>query len=802
MRQFLKTLSLVALLITCATGATAQDAMRVLTKSEAQAFKYTWHDSDGNEKTNDITEEATDPAQIIALLKEIYTNKDIPGIWQAAYTENDVREREVFYGGIYGYDYVRNPIYNQYSQISEPIEYRQTVNTCDTSYLANKFSLGWEIEGSFYNYHRDGKFKWDYYLNYSQYDYYHYYLYDSKNWEFSGTPITSQKYKPNVEGYTMLLVKVKNSFNALDYIKFYEDKYGETINTKYKNHKDDDGNPQPQIPSVCLTTPEKLYDFINASLESVKLLDDGVYTPASEVEKYKNGVLYCINAEDVNRFFIISKGQARLNGTTSALAPFGQMFEQFSPAVTSALAGTGDFYSKLIVNHESYKVQHDCNSVMVNVHDFMMSGDADGGSYDLKNLMFFVPDYRLKYWYNDEKGYDGRQTSTSQNYASVTRYANYNQDYAPTLVMYNVELEADAEMKGVTSDHTYQVTLDWTSNITDYAPTLDQRYDIYLVVDGHITDGKVNSEPLDINQTTFTYTVPQYKAGYSLSYVVQASPVEKQDDGTYKERFSWQNSNVATVVIPGYDKQELLQLAIANDYYSHYDAASEQNLYWNKIPMNNGVGTSVVHNYISDGTDNKTRSVFKFYRIVDSEETLIAEMTVTKKDEGKRTIDYTIEMKEQTVVDASQYPAMSGTFTYDQHGVVDFGDFYICDQFAASTALNNHPGKYSYKVYFDAAKEFEVELYDDAGNSLGSQTVKQVYSNVSEVPVYKTESKIEGHNGYTIAEIDGDDESDGDKDHHLAVTSHEVTLQTRVEKSSQDRILHQLNWVKADRNKP
>lgn len=43
---------------------------------------YTWTNANGGTVTSNLTDEATDPRQIMALLKYLFTNKDIPGILQ------------------------------------------------------------------------------------------------------------------------------------------------------------------------------------------------------------------------------------------------------------------------------------------------------------------------------------------------------------------------------------------------------------------------------------------------------------------------------------------------------------------------------------------------------------------------------------------------------------------------------------------------------------------------------------------------------------------------------------------------
>ncbi len=61
-------------------------------KSFYEGRTYTWTNANGGTVTSNLADPATDPRQIMALLKEVYTNKEIPGIWQCGYTADGKRE--------------------------------------------------------------------------------------------------------------------------------------------------------------------------------------------------------------------------------------------------------------------------------------------------------------------------------------------------------------------------------------------------------------------------------------------------------------------------------------------------------------------------------------------------------------------------------------------------------------------------------------------------------------------------------------------------------------------------------------
>lgn len=66
-------------------------------KSFYKGRTYTWTNANGGTVTSNLADPATDPRQIMALLKEVYTNKEIPGIWQCGYTKDGQREGTIDY---------------------------------------------------------------------------------------------------------------------------------------------------------------------------------------------------------------------------------------------------------------------------------------------------------------------------------------------------------------------------------------------------------------------------------------------------------------------------------------------------------------------------------------------------------------------------------------------------------------------------------------------------------------------------------------------------------------------------------
>ena len=80
----------------------AQAQSVVHNKAYFDGMTYQWTDASGVSHENSITEVATDPYQIVALLKKIYCDPNIPGPKFSAYDKNGEPEDPVYYGAVDG----------------------------------------------------------------------------------------------------------------------------------------------------------------------------------------------------------------------------------------------------------------------------------------------------------------------------------------------------------------------------------------------------------------------------------------------------------------------------------------------------------------------------------------------------------------------------------------------------------------------------------------------------------------------------------------------------------------------------
>ena len=601
-------------------------------KSFYEGRTYTWTNANGGTVTSNLADPATDPRQIMALLKEVYTNKEIPGIWQCGYTADGKREGTIDYTIDNGW-YSNDPIYDAYGI----------------------------LEGD---------------------------------------------YKPNEEGYTTLIVKVKDDWTPV---------IEQNLSLK------------------------KTLDYITKSIESVQILTEGVYIPATGTDGKKNpnpGAVYRLSG-NANRLFFMTKGRGRaVPGWNSyevirSYAPFNGMFEEYSPVAVSGGQVVENFYTKL-VDGDIFKVEHDCSSVPGNEHYFCMMGAKGTKKFDVTDLIVTIPDYRLWYWnQRDKQG------------TSNMIYTNYNKNYAPSLGLYGIQLKATATP--ATGDE-YTVELKWTSTLNKITGNeIDQRFKVWVrAEDGGLEpllDANGNQVEIAPGKTfQYNYNVKQGFEGREITYVVSGQPTDALFIN-YKEAYS----NDDKVFIPGLDPDEGLRLSIGTTSTSDYDLATETNQYKNLITIDhNLVNTHVRYDNLKKG------SKLAFYRYdVDrnSKPKKIAELEIISVDQRKEKEGWIIpsynyfwdykynlsffyqenEATPKTNLTGATY-SLETNYDYTENTTkeIDFNGFNINsfnDEFCASTATNDHPASYEYKASF---------------SNLKHATQPELHSAYSTIKVHKT----------------------------------------------------------------
>ncbi len=606
--------------IDCVPAQVEERDITVLDPGAWKNFTYDWYENGdtGNLKhTSSLDSIARDPDQIIAMLKEVYTNKNIPGNIKRGFAENgaDDHNNEVLYTGV--------------GTLAK--------NSSGTVIWNDSYGWGEDLKGTVIN--------------------------DPSNSNF--WYMKKDEFRPNEEGLTLLLLEMVDDFN-----------------------------PKTQNIAKSTSNYAELRDYFSRAVKSARIIKDAKRTG----DGMGAGTLFKIDCDKMNKFYLIAKGQLMwakqryvyenglysftddpayvdatytLNNSTtgtSAEVDIDQyfdwelnyddylgtcaflchMFEQFSPSISSSgsedAKARDDIYQDLI-NMESFGVIHDCPNVPYIGHHFMMYGSGEDGqeiadAQDVRDMMFFVPDYRMMKW-----------TDRGQGDGSFFDYFRYNAFKQPTMGLYVIRQNEITTT--VEEEEYYMLNLNWVTNLDDFLPSDQQEFELLEVVLDEATgvesyvpvyymntngqyingpEGSVIQGHLD-EDGNMVYTddngkdlrvpivltmnpgkeknypnvyVKREDASKEVTYIIRGRDVTIVD-GERKHFLSLQYSNKMSYIVPGTDPSELVLLADAT-HYSRFDAERVRNAYSNKLEMNNNVDGMKQNNLNSGSQMTITRT--------------------------------------------------------------------------------------------------------------------------------------------------------------------------------------------------
>lgn len=78
-RRLYVAVSAVAFSVATASATLSPADINAVSSDYYKAITFTWTDAQGNTHESNLTEEATDPNHIVALLREVYVNPKVPG---------------------------------------------------------------------------------------------------------------------------------------------------------------------------------------------------------------------------------------------------------------------------------------------------------------------------------------------------------------------------------------------------------------------------------------------------------------------------------------------------------------------------------------------------------------------------------------------------------------------------------------------------------------------------------------------------------------------------------------------------
>ena len=724
-----------------------------------EGITYTWKEGGvGQEHTSNLAEIATDPDQIIAMLKEVYTNKSIPGNFHRGYTSSGGTDHDeaVNYGAV------------------------GTLTTGSTELSAFDNTYGWGI-----NPEKSG---------------------DIKN-EGSYYYLRPDQYKPDDEGVTVLLLEIVDDFKPTstggdpthDYQElrtYFENsiKSARVITEAKRVGKDSDRTSGTLFKVDC-DKMNKFYFIAKGQLAWFK-------------QRNQNSSSSSTTYSFSYPFYYSSGGgwlDYGLNNNYLKTAPafLCHMFEQLSPAEGNSTSAFSDGYQKFVTDMKSFGINHDCPNVpyVNNGHHFMMYGEDSEAAdcADIRDMMFLVPDYRMMDW--DDRG----NSSRTQDYFS------YHEDHQPSIGVFVIHQET---IEGQTvSDQLFKHHLKWKSNLDKFLPGDQQYFELWEVVvddygmetyqpvyyrnaDGsYVTENgekkKIVLDRSQLGSNGFTYET-KTENGEQVTYLIYNNVyVERTSSSqvkTYVIRgrdadgfLSLQMSNQQEVFIPGTDPNEKARM-IGATYYSRYNPKNDKNCYSNRLELDNNTITL---------TANDLSNPIYFYR--SSRAAQLNEDGSVKTD-ANGNILYTQEVKKELVATAtangnssggsltvafanpspaSEYPngvsygnaagyhrnsTTSFRYTISGNNVTFNPKFQFWDNFTVDVSKNAHPVQYLYKMEVGTA-----------------------YSNEVRVPVYKTDSRIN-----SVVSLD---EVIGDNQMNEAYSPGDVEFEAKVQMSAKSEIL-------------
>ena len=602
-------------------------------------YSYTWTDDNGDEHTSAYSEIATDPNQMIALLKAIYTDKNMPGNYYRGYKADGTVDTDhpVAYPAIGQITVDKN--YN-----TEFLDaYGWGMNHDETAYPTQE-----KVVSTTANEHRF------YYMN-------------------------PNEYKPNQEGLTLLLVEMNDGVGASTITTKPTD-YASLKNIYSKMFKSVRVIPNSKRVSkngvegtLFKVDCDKMNRFFFLAKGRLRFYDEHEQTGGLGASAYARATKKLSGSGAGN----VSTTYVDRENSIATVNPFNAMYEQFSPVSLSSSEESSDVY-QLLINMESYDVEHDCEAIpwastsgssgTVSGHEFNMYGKTSisADCQDVRDLMFFVPDKRMMYYSGRDKG-------------ANDMFVNYYKQNAPNMAMYVIhQNEITGERNG--EAESYTLHLSWDSNLTDFVPGENGQYTIYLVnADGTYTPVATG---IPSSQTTYDLTVNMGQHGQQVTYVIQG-----QDNTRF---LSLQYSNEESFIIPGLDSTEKFQMIANADYYSRYNPADEHNYYANGMQ---------VMAYPDVNASDYAGKTFNFYRKAanETEWTLVATAAVNNQGTGATVsmVETTQRLQSDYKFGYKQNPATIA-MTADAKANKKFDVIY--DNFKADVSANDHATSYSYKM--------------------------------------------------------------------------------------------------------
>lgn len=591
-----------------------QEYLYEATKEYYSNFTYDWspdgvigHDNVSTIVTSKLTDRATDKFQIYALLKEIYSNPEIPGYrHDVMFDENDP---------LYSADNGSYILTNQGGISTGATDIYETDSWNNVVLDSNgqpkpSAKASKALRADFAE------------VKYPSFNLYPYFI------EPTNT-VTGEIERP-LNGATALLVELTDEY------RFFNEKINpETGLTEIEYLKSD----------VCGNFSkfkdkgrEAFMDAIFKYVKAITVIPTQLYI--NEVESNGNpGYIFNIDAS-ISKCFIMTKGcnramksfqrQGEGNGSFYAGEPFYNMFEEYSANNNGPQVNA---FADMNAG-KAFEVDHNCGTGLQQQHDIVFPATVTDPTVYNVNLMLFLPDRRFMgktcihptddATLSDDPA-NGKFRRTNSTY---TPYTFYSKDHRPYIyfnkiiayieVPYLDESSVVKNEDNKTVEATAKVPLNWESQynriVGHQAPETFKIFRVvngnmeenpipleYIIVDGSRTDGEVSKNSdgvsltsdagtifVEIIETLVDASTDLDRLGNEVSYIVMG-----HRDGN--DNFIDVSSNIITAHLPGNDITLRLKKAQSKGHY--YD---HQNEYINTVEIvYNGYTTN------PDGTVNE-----------------------------------------------------------------------------------------------------------------------------------------------------------------------------------------------------
>lgn len=445
-------------------GAKAQSVVHP--KAYYDAITYEWTDATGVTHTNAITDEATNPYQIVALLKKVYCDPNIPGPRYTAYDENGNREREVYYGAVEGGWNISA------GDVTPPYEEGYTILMVALNNTITR--LGTDMEQMISN-------SWLFGPSYKEF----------KSNFFTSTNELIDYISDNVTSVQLLCDGLRIGEGTMSGTTF-------NISGEYNRFFVLSKGQSRQKDSWVLQE-ESNYDYPVIAGERVpfkSMFEQFSPTDGSEnsqitdfYAKMMSGELYPVIHDCAS--VIESEHEFSMSGKTGTEYKSLTGMNIFIP----------DYRLQYWVNDEFY------------IH--YTNGNTEGP---------YTVDGRTMNPYKRLNGTNFRDPGYL-----AANYAQYNLDHSPQLGIYTIKLEANDQPADADETYTVLLDWTSSLN-TMANGSVPQDYIIYIVTSDDEGNISIEEVTTVVNDTHYEYTVPQYEHSYTITYVIYGMPNDGEHD--------------------------------------------------------------------------------------------------------------------------------------------------------------------------------------------------------------------------------------------------------------------------------